>query len=237
MANITLNIEECNTITPVNYGALYNWWAATDTRKITSSDDWVVPSIDSVLVLYNYLYNYAGEEYPIDLNKSLRSTGYDYWLEDEFSISGTNSSGFSAHGSGWRTGGDFYNIGKIGYWYSSSLSTEETPRPQIYGVEYDGYTVVIPDNPTNEDAGCSLRLLYTGAGTPTSYTGNDGKIYPVVLIGSQYWIACNLNETKYRNGDWITGFDGGVYTPISNANWAALTTEGMCYYNDDENNG
>ena len=62
------------------------------------------------------------------------------------------------------------------------------------------------------------------------YTGNDGKVYPCTKVGTQVWVAMNLNETKYRNGDWIHGFDGGVYTLISNAAWTALTTEAMCYY-------
>lgn len=84
--------------------------------------------------------------------------------------------------------------------------------------------------------GISLRFI-ADSGTPTTATQNDGKVIPCVNIGTQTWTAANSNETKYRNGDWITGFDGGVYTPISNAAWSALTTEAMCYYNNDINNG
>jgi hypothetical protein len=62
-------------------------------------------------------------------------------------------------------------------------------------------------------------------------------VYPVVLIGTQYWLVSNLNETKYRTGDWITGYNNGIYTPISNGDWAAKTTEAMCYYGDNETYG
>jgi len=105
----------------------------------------------------------------------------------------------------------------------------------MYSTDAFGFVTNLTTNAGKD--GFGIRLLYTGAGTPTSYAGNDGKIYNVVLIGTQYWIAANLAETKYRNGDWITGFDDGTYTPISNANWAALTTEAMCYYSDNEEYG
>jgi hypothetical protein len=72
----------------------------------------------------------------------------------------------------------------------------------------------------NKKAGEAIRLLKDSTtlthGQIGTYIGNDGKVYPTICIGTQEWLACNLNETKYQNGDWITGFDGGVYTPISN---------------------
>jgi hypothetical protein len=67
-------------------------------------------------------------------------------------------------------------------------------------------------------------------GTPcTPYTGNDGCIYPTVKIGTQVWTACNLAETKYRNGDAI------AYVTDAAA-WAALTTGAYCAYDNDKNN-
>lgn len=228
MANITLNIEECNTITPVNYGALYNWWAATDAREITSDSDWVVPDDDGCNVLITYIGGIAGK---------LKEIGLIYWNSPN--TGATNEVGFNAKGVGVR-GYDFdsaFDGEKYStvYWSSTDGVTPQPIEARSFGLDYEYETTNIGDQ--TKGNGNSIRLLYTGAGTPTSYTGNDGKVYPVVLIGTQYWLAENLNETKYRNGDWITGFDNGVYTPISSANWAALTTEGMCYYNDDENNG
>ena len=79
----------------------------------------------------------------------------------------------------------------------------------------------------------STTLTHGQTGT---YTGNDGKVYRTICIGTQEWLADNLCETKFRNGDWIPGFDGGVYTPFSNAAWAALTTGALCAYNNDWSN-
>ena len=84
MANITLNIEECNTITPVNYGALYNWPAATDVRKITSSDDWVIPTLDNMNSLIQYLsvtYSTA-----LDIYADEFGSGKDMYYTDNVSV-------------------------------------------------------------------------------------------------------------------------------------------------------
>ncbi len=57
-----------------------------------------------------------------------------------------------------------------------------------------------------------------------------------VKIGTQVWLADNLCEKKFRNGDYIHGYELGVYTPIPDEDWAALTTDGVCCYNDDTDN-
>mgnify|MGYP006914138474 FL=1 len=79
----------------------------------------------------------------------------------------------------------------------------------------------------------SLRIVKKSTtllnGEEGTYTGNDGKAYRTICIGTQEWLADNLCETKYRNGDMI---------PIvtDNTAWAALTTGAMCYYDNDINN-
>jgi hypothetical protein len=40
----------------------------------------------------------------------------------------------------------------------------------------------------------------------------------------------------FRDGSWIPGFDGGVYTPIDNATWASATSAMCCAYEDDLSN-
>jgi len=86
---------------------------------------------------------------------------------------------------------------------------------------------------TDKKAGASVRYIKDDSNYVSTVTGNDGKVYGCVQVGTQIWTNENSAETKYRNGDWITGFDGGNYTPISNVNWAAKTTEAMCFYNDN----
>ncbi|MBA4408699.1 MAG: hypothetical protein C0397_04670 [Odoribacter sp.] len=65
---------------------------------------------------------------------------------------------------------------------------------------------------------------------PTPATGTvtdkEGNIYKTVTLGKQIWMAENLKTTKYRNGDPIPAV-------TVNSNWAALTTGGFCWYNND----
>jgi hypothetical protein len=90
--------------------------------------------------------------------------------------------------------------------------------------------------PEDNYVGASIRLCKKSTdlddGRIGIYIGNDGKKYPTICIEGYEWISCNLNETKYQNGEWIHGFNEGVYTPISNTDWSTLTKGGMCYYND-----
>jgi uncharacterized protein (TIGR02145 family) len=58
----------------------------------------------------------------------------------------------------------------------------------------------------------------------------NNENYKAVQIGSQYWLAENLNVSTYRNGDLIPQ----VTDPDE---WAKLTTGAWCYYNNDPANG
>lgn len=67
-------------------------------------------------------------------------------------------------------------------------------------------------------------LYYFNVGVWSSVT--TPTHYPSVTICSQKWMDKNLDVTTYRNGDTIAY----VTDPIT---WAALTTGGWCYYNND----
>jgi len=58
---------------------------------------------------------------------------------------------------------------------------------------------------------------------------NDNN-YTIVKIGTQTWMAENLNATKYRNGV-------DVPNVINNMIWDTLTTVAWCNYNNDTING
>jgi uncharacterized protein (TIGR02145 family) len=60
-------------------------------------------------------------------------------------------------------------------------------------------------------------------------TDIDGNVYNTVTIGTQVWMKENLKVTKYRNGDAIPNV-------TDSAQWANLTTEAWCYYNNDTSN-
>lgn len=61
----------------------------------------------------------------------------------------------------------------------------------------------------------------------------DGKVYKTVVIGSQTWMAENLNVSTFRNGDPIP-------EARTNEEWEKAGKEGKpawCYYDNDPKNG
>jgi len=68
---------------------------------------------------------------------------------------------------------------------------------------------------------------FTTSGQNETMTGNDGKVYQTVQIGDQVWMAENLRETQYRNGDAIPNV-------TDNSTWAGLSTGARCAYNNSE---
>jgi uncharacterized protein (TIGR02145 family) len=230
----------------VKYGLLYNWYAATDARKITSSDTWDVPdsSIWYGLMIYldpagTYSTNISGGK--------LKETGTEHW--DTPNSGAINSVNFNAKGSGLRVLGNFMFLHQNTVFWNKDERNASNAR--VSNLFYDSESlntsnvsiavnIIAPKNTGN-----SIRLsrpatpaeLEQEDGTAcANYVGNDGKSYPTVKIGTQVWLADNLCETRYRNGDYITGFNGGTYTPISNEAWAAATEGMVCAYNDDLSN-
>jgi len=58
----------------------------------------------------------------------------------------------------------------------------------------------------------------------------ESNVYKTVTIGTQEWMAENLNVEHYRNGDAIP--------QVQNADeWAKLTTGAWCYYENKTENG
>lgn len=60
----------------------------------------------------------------------------------------------------------------------------------------------------------------------TTVTDIDGNVYPVVLIGSQYWMAKNLRTTRYRDGTTIPNV-------TDSAAWGQLNSGAWCNYEND----
>lgn len=236
------------------YGALYNWYAVDDPRNIANTG-WHVMTWDDMLNLINYVT--GGNYTPTDANDfssqnydggELKEEGITHWQSPN--LNATNEFGFSAVGSGNRNSFmNFVGINEIVSFYTSdreqsSPTTNDIGGFTIFNSTTYGYKIIFGFKPDSElYQGHSLKLVSdtpaTGLadGTTGAYTGNDGKVYKTVVINEKWWLAENLAETRFRTGERIS-FHGATYEDkYTNAEWAALTTEAMCWYNDDETNG
>ena len=95
------------------YGVLYNWYGATDSRKIAPAG-WHVPSDAEWGELINYLGNasFAGGK--------MKEAGTAHWNSPN--TGATNESGFTALPGGYRytDNGSFRQMGKDADWWSTS---------------------------------------------------------------------------------------------------------------------
>lgn len=86
-------------------------------------------------------------------------------------------------------------------------------------IEWDFYT----DNPGQSGDNYVVKVT---AEVPTTGTLTIGSnTYNTVKIGNQWWMAENLRETHYRNGEPIP-------EETNNSTWASLTTGARCAYHN-----
>lgn len=241
-----------------NYGLLYNWYAATDTRKLTSSDDFVVPLAND----FHVLLEYSGAIEINDPNMGHSWNLYDsnvlkfmdigsFWDSND----GTNTTNLSFRGTGVRSvpgqSGIFFGSGFLTSFLARDLLPSNYTKFMMLYV-FGGNKILLSivgdtehyNNVTPVFGGQSIRLvrpatlaeLLLADGTAcTNYVGNDLKQYATVKIGTQVWTTSNLAESKFRNGNYIPGFDNGVYTIFTNSAWDNLTSAGVCVFNNNVN--
>ena len=197
------------------YGALYNWYAATDVRNIANTG-WHVPTKAEFDTLVTYLGGWAVA------GGKLKEVGFIYWSPPN--TGAINEVGFNGRGAGHRNGttGAFQVIMVENYIALNQDYMGAYGFVLLKSTNSEAITTTV----TIYKTGSSIRLIKDDS-IEAQYIGNDGKVYDCIKIGGQVWLASNLAETKYRNGDLIPEV-------TDNAAWAALTTAGMCYYNNVE---
>jgi len=205
----------------VKYGYMYNGFCALDINISAVGSH--VPSDAEWTVLTNFLggLDVAGGK--------LKESGFAHW--DSPNTGATNETGFTAFASGTRNWYyetfDGINLFLL-YW----STTPEYSSIRVRAMSnYDSKVVAstyYPNYCVN-----SIRLIVDSpieiVGNTAIYVGNDLKRYKCVKIGTQWWMAENLAETKYRDGSLIDRI-------ISTTLWKTLTTGAMCAFNYDEAN-
>ena len=211
----------------VSYGFLYNWYAVGDSRNLANTG-WSVPTISNQRTLSTFLggNSVAGGK--------LKETGFFYWNSPN--TGATNTSNFNARGGGLRyaVDGTFQSLQTIQYYWaqeftsSNGLVSSLVKNSSTYTAWTGSGTYSL-----SKETGVGVRLIKDTTsltnGQTGTYTGNNGKVYRTICIGTQEWVADNLVETKYRNLDAIP-----EVTP--NATWVGLSTGARCSYDNDPDN-
>ena len=120
--------------TSINYGYLYNWWAATDSKNIAASG-WHLPTLNDWHILLLYVDSSSTQTY-CPTGGKLKENDFEHWSSPNSGA--TNEFHFNALGTGYRTNsGGFANL--------------------TQGTTY----VVIDDGPFSDYSMCGVQLTYT----------------------------------------------------------------------------
>jgi uncharacterized protein (TIGR02145 family) len=101
----------------------------------------------------------------------------------------------------------------------------------------NGNFLIIPGISLANNGG-GLGISAHNCGTPNIHNPNltygtmtdqEGNVYKAIVIGTQEWMAENLNTSIYRNGDVIA-------TGLDDATWSSTTSGAWAYYNNDSSN-
>ena len=217
------NLNENGT----TYGKLYNGFAVNDPRGL-APEGCIIPSDLDITILMNYLggARYAGGK--------MKEVGKTHW---GISRDNTNTSGFTGLPGGYRfDDGSFGNVGQQGrFWTSSECEKGNRFYFLATGPEIGNREIGSDFSFAGGTKVCGFSIRCFKYPTPPKIENNivtdlDGKGYKGIQIGTQLWIAENLNVSKYRNGDEIPQVQDA-------AEWAALTTGAWCYYENKDENG
>jgi uncharacterized protein (TIGR02145 family) len=219
------------------YGGIYNRFAAMDARGICSTG-WRLPTQADYSTLRAYVDPSGNDssDYANIAGMHLKYAGIEYWNDPN--TGADNSYNFNARSASIRDGdytGEFSSIGyNAAYWTSSNLYG----YPIAISLANNSAILQVAGYSPTPNSGLSIRLVKTSLGidevlndgqAATPYIGNDGKTYQTVKIGLQVWLAQNLRETKYTNGELIPLVE-------DNTSWILLMDGAMCYYNNDITN-
>ena len=187
--------------TDIEYGILYNWYAATDERSIANTG-WHVPTKTEQGALMHYI-DPAGVYNNNTAGGHLKEVGLTNWNSPN--TGATDTYGFSMKGSGLRgVLGTFTSLKSSGWlWSSTSTSLANAAASICYApfiTFYTNYGAFNTDQPKIQ--GFSIRLIKDSTtlthGQTGTYAGNDGKMYHTICIDTQEWLSDNLAETKYQ---------------------------------------
>ncbi|MFN9883591.1 MAG: FISUMP domain-containing protein, partial [Bacteroidota bacterium] len=96
-------------------------------------------------------------------------------------------------------------------------------------------TRTVNDSPAHT---CGAPNVHNPAKTYGTMTDQQGNVYKTIVIGTQEWMAENLNTSRYRNGDIIpTGLNNNAWSTTTAGAWNYLTDDSSfaCPYGKNYN--
>ena len=202
----------------LGFGYLYNGYAIQHANFAPTG--WHVPTYSNYTTLSTYL---GGDSVS---GGKLKEVGTTKWNTPN--TGATNSSGFTAFGSGSRqTAGGFFDFKEISYYPAYTLSCMR--------ILYNSAAVGFYGLGEPYMAGYPVRLMKDSTtlsdGETSTMTDEDGNVYDTICIGTQEWTVQNWKCTKLNDGTALTKV-------TSNTTWAAAGTGDYyyCAYDNDENN-
>jgi uncharacterized protein (TIGR02145 family) len=197
--------SKCYDNNPANcikYGRLYDWATAMNLPSSCNSNScssqiqsphqgicpagWHLPSIDEWDVLMAAVGGGTAG------TKLKATSGWNSY--DDVSGNGTDEYGFSALPGGSLLGGSgLFDVGKNGFWWSTTEGATNAYGSGAYSrnMSYEYSDVSGKDN--FKFASFSVRCIQDYDGGEQGDKGNDIGNYSTVVIGTQTWMAENLN--------------------------------------------
>lgn len=215
------------------FGRLYNAFAVADSRGIAPSG-WRVPTKADFLALLEYVEPGADA----DSNTAgghLKSDDEAHWKA--LNVGADNSMGFSAKGSGSRSSYSNEYKGRfsvVKYW-TNDLAWTSSGHDFYYAAVLQNATEIfsVSAGAVIAEEGHNIRFIKITTslthGQTDTVTDQEGNVYDTICIGAQEWMSQDFIGTKFNNNDDITSYD-------EYDDWGALTTAGVCDYNDQETN-
>lgn len=208
-----------NSIPSLKRGLLYNSYAFNDNLLLSSSDDWDVLEYTDM----NALIAAAGGSSSGGLFKSTESA---YWNSPN--IGATDAYLFQARASGRLYAGGSFTDDKAAF-YMWARKTSDLNDSYRYYLSVTSSSWFLYGN-ENYENGLSVRLAnkntLLGEGERGYYIGNNGIVYPTVVILGIEFMRINLAETLLRDGSPLTEiFDIPTFL--------AATYPAYCPYNFD----
>lgn len=246
-------VESDEILYPIKYGYLYNYYAVSGVGdySISSDDDWRIPirnnnTTPPVLSELDYVKNINSSNYPQNFLSSLvnftdggkfKSTSPDYWNAPN--TGAENLYNMDIRGGGMRSEYGIFSQLKTESWFRAIPIFDNSGLYSLYSLYSTFITTAEWENSNSFNKyGLSIRLcrnatddelLLINGDYCNHYTGNDGKVYKTIKIDELVWLAENLAETQFRNGDNIANI-------TVDSEWSSSTSAAYCVYNNDESN-